>query len=265
MRNTSKTLALLLTLTIILSGLTLLTTKPANAQTVPSVPEFTAKLVIQSYDTPATTPTYTIDPYSGEQKQVYPGSPSYHVENKWIELAIKNQPFTPYNDSEGRQVSLYYNIRYKGHFGSDWSYDPFKPDGVSSKSYGGIDMTYLVPYTPSNSEYTKITYNLGTSGIPTYGELDFQVQTQIGYIQTSGNAYTQRVFGATYNFIGESSSWSPTQTVSTTETSDPSQTAIMSPTSSVPEYSWCAIVPLILSMLSAALIFRQRKTANKNP
>ena len=38
--------------------------KPANAQSIPkpSVPQITVALVDHSYDTPPTTPTYTIDP-----------------------------------------------------------------------------------------------------------------------------------------------------------------------------------------------------------
>ncbi len=264
MRNTSKTLALLLALTIIISGL-LLTIKPANAQTIakPSVPEFTATLVDHSYDTPASTPTYTIDPYTGEQKQISSGSPSYHIENKSIEIRIKNQRFTPYNDSEGRPIGLYYNVRHKGSFGSHWTYDPFMLDGISTHNYGGWDMTYLVPYSPSNTEYTTITYQLGKAGVSNYGKMDFQVQTQIGYIWANGNDFMQRVYGVTYNFTGESSDWAPIQTVTITET--PSQTSTPStPTTSVPELSGLAIMPLLVLMLAVAVLLRRRKTPNTN-
>lgn len=176
-----------------------------------SVPEFTVNIVDHSYDTPPTTPTYTTDPYTGEQKQTTTGSPSYHIENKSIEITIKNQPFTPYTDSNGYYIGLYYNFRYKGHFEADWAYDPFKPDDISSKSYGGWDMTYLT-YNASKSEYTIVpkTFNyFGTN----YGQVDFQVQAQIGYIQEMGSAYSARIWGNFYNFTGQSSDWSSSQTI----------------------------------------------------
>jgi hypothetical protein len=236
MGRTSKIFALFLTLTIVISCLALLMVKPANAQTIPkpTLPQFTVRLVDHSYDRPATTPTYTTDPYTGEQKQVTPGSPSYHIENKSIEITIKNQPFAPYNDSNGNYIGLYYNIRFKGHYGTDWTYDPFKPDGVSSKSYGGYDMTYLVPYTASNSEYTTITYFLGKSGIPNYGEVDFEVQAQIGNIQQNGNDFMRRVYGVNYIFTGESSDWSNTQTITLGESQTPTPSPATTPTPTPP-------------------------------
>ncbi len=57
---------------------------PANAQSIPkpSVPEFTLRYVVQPYYIPATTPTYTIDPYTGEQKIQASGSPSQNGNNQ---------------------------------------------------------------------------------------------------------------------------------------------------------------------------------------
>jgi hypothetical protein len=230
-------------LAVILAASSLFMVYPINAQSIPrpSVPQFTATLVDHSYYTPSTTPTYTIDPYSGEQKQVSSGSPSHYVENKSIEIRIKNQPFTSYTDSGGHYISLYYNFRYKGHFENDWTYYPFNPDGESSQSYGGWDFTYLVPYKASNSEYTVVTPSYSEFYIPDYGQVDFQVQAQIGYIQEEGNAYTARVYGNHYNFTGQSSDWSSTQTVSITEaatspssnpTSEPVQTTTQPTTGS---------------------------------
>jgi hypothetical protein len=236
--DTVKSLAFLLALLIALSSLTMLTVKPVTAQSIPkpSVPEFVVILADHSYEVPATTPTYTIDPFTGEQKQVSSGYASYHVENKSIEFTIKNQPFTPYNDSDGHYIGLYYNFRYKGHYGTSWWYDPFTPDGKSSKTYGGWDMTYLIPYTPSNSDYTIVSMPL--DGL--YGEVDFQVQAQIGYIQAEGNAFAARVWGIHYNFTGQSSEWSTTQTISLTNSSvsnspnpsqsTPNQTTVLTPT-----------------------------------
>ena len=78
MSRIAKTFALLLTITIAVSFLTLLTVKPTNAQTIPtpSVPEFTLQFVGQPYDS--------------------------------LFITVKNQPYNhPY--------TLYYNVRLKDH------------------------------------------------------------------------------------------------------------------------------------------------------
>ncbi len=58
----------------------------------PSVPEFTAKYADASYDEPSTSTSAT-DAYTG--KEVLTTQPEYHVQIKYIEVTIKNQPFTP--------------------------------------------------------------------------------------------------------------------------------------------------------------------------
>ncbi len=193
---------------------------PISAESIPnpSVPEFTVKIIDHSYDTPVTTPTYTTDPYTGEQIQLTSGSPSYHIQNKSIEISIKNQPFTAYISS-GNYIGLYYNFRYKGHYGTDWTYDPFKPNDISSKMYGGWDMTRLFPYEASKSDYTIVSKTFDYFGA-NYGQVDFQVQAQIGYVQEMGSAYSARIWGNFYNFTGQSSDWSNTQTI-TIDTSNP--------------------------------------------
>jgi hypothetical protein len=251
MGKINKAFALLLTLTIAMSCLSVLIVKPTNAQTIPkpTVPQFTVEYLTQTSVIPATTPTYTIDPYSGQQKILNQGRQSYNVTSGWLELKIKNQPFTPYNNSDGVYISLYYNLRYKGHYETNWTYYPFNPDGISSKIYGGWDMTYLIPYTASNTEYTTITSGLDKLGIPNYGQVDFQVQAQIGYIQDTGDAFAARVWGIHYNFTGETSDWSNTQTVTISATSASSNpTSTMSPTPTVPEFTLLAIVLLLVAI-----------------
>ena len=72
----------------VLTASSLIIVKPTWAQTKPSVPEFTVKLEDHSYDV---LTTYSIDPYTGENVT----HAGYHVENKTIEVTIKNQPFVP--------------------------------------------------------------------------------------------------------------------------------------------------------------------------
>lgn len=125
-------------------------TQPAATPTL-SVPEFTVELVAYPYDVPT---TYSTDPYTGETIT----HQGYHVENKSIEVRIKNQPFTPYSDADGHEVNLYYNVNIKGHFEESWT---------------GGDR-----YQASTSEYTVV--NLPES-YPPKAQIDFQVDAILGY------------------------------------------------------------------------------------
>ncbi len=74
----------------------------------PSVPEFTVQIAAHPYDVPPTTTTI-IDPYTG--KETVTTHAGYHVENKSIEVRIKNN-----------LGASYYNFRYK---------DTMKRNGVT--------------------------------------------------------------------------------------------------------------------------------------
>jgi hypothetical protein len=125
-------------------------TQPASTPEL-SVPEFTVKLVAYPYDVPT---TYSTDPYNGETIT----HQGYHVENKSIEVRIKNQPFTPDTVAEGHEINLYYNVNIKGHFEESW--------------------TGSARYQASTSEYTII--NLPES-YPANATVDFQVDAILGY------------------------------------------------------------------------------------
>ena len=73
---------------ILLASLAISSMRAESSITKPSVPEFTVKLMDNSYDVPAHN--YT-DPYSGKNT-TYAG---YHVYNATIDITIKNQAFTP--------------------------------------------------------------------------------------------------------------------------------------------------------------------------
>jgi len=184
----------------------------------PSVPEFTVKLADHSYDVPPhdVPPTYGIDQYTGKNVTIQEG---YHVENKSIEITIKNQPFTPYNLTkytvyyrdrdnfsriqssytydESKTVNFYYNIEVKGHFGEDWK-------SVESSSFTYEGRQSNVQY---GSEYTIITVK--ADGYPADAVLDFRVQARIGYYYPYGPGV--QVIG--YDFYGQESAWSNTQTI----------------------------------------------------
>lgn len=125
-------------------------TQPASTPKL-SVPEWTVELVAYPYDVPT---TYTTDPYTGETIT----HQGYHVENKSIEVRIKNQPFTSYFDEQGHEVNFYYILNIKGHFEESW--------------------TQSDRYSPSTSEYTVL--NLPES-YPAKAQVDFEVDAILGY------------------------------------------------------------------------------------
>jgi len=202
----NKRVALLLIVVLAVSSLIAIKPAPAEASIPkPSVPEFTVKLVAHPYDVPT---TYSTDPYTGEN-MTHEG---YHVENKSIEVSIKNQPFTPYEIQENENnwtINFHYNIRIKGHFSEDWSELYRASDGYP---------------TQSDSQYTIISYALGENTdtilgtkmikFPAGAQVDFQVEAMIGYVSRKwvGNG-NYGPFSVPWVFTGETSGWSNTQTL----------------------------------------------------
>jgi hypothetical protein len=181
----SKLAILLLITFLMLSSLAIVDS--AFAQ---SVPEFTMKFEAHPYDVPT---TYGVDQYTGKNITIEEG---YHVRNETIIFTIKNQHFS----------TLFYNIRYKGHFGDDWT------EYYSHYDYASGD---LVPQ--SNSGYTVIT-------IPAFypfvngAEIDFQVQAVLyQYVEVfvSDHTFAPNLGGHyedRFTFSG-TSGWSKTQTM----------------------------------------------------
>ena len=204
-----------------MSGLVMVGSVSAQSIHEPSVPEFTVKLVDSSYDEPT---TYSTDPYTGKTV-TYEG---YHVYRQNIELKIKNQPFTPYTETGGQNIDFYYNIRIKGHFTEDWIelYNP--SDGFPSQS--------------SVSEYTEFSYiwggdantNMGSKSVDLRAgaQVDFQVEAMIGYVSRVYNPNaTSQLTMFPWQFTGEKSGWSATQTLTIEEfqTPSPEPTPTLSP------------------------------------
>jgi hypothetical protein len=148
----SKNVALLFIAVLTVSSLVMVKATPASAQ---SVPEFTLKFEAHPYDVPT---TYGIDPFTGKNITIEGG---YHVRNESIVFTIKDQPIT----------NLFYNIRYKGHFGDGWT-ELYSFSQYSAQSPNNSPGN-LSPQ--SNSGYTVIT-------IPAIypfvngATIDFQVQ-----------------------------------------------------------------------------------------
>lgn len=295
MDNVNKSLALILILIMAISSLSLMMVKPAFAQSIPmpSAPTFTVQYI--DYTT-YVAPTYTINPYTGQNQTTSYGG---QIDNQTMEFIIKNQPFTPYTDSNGNHIGLYYNFRFKGHYGDDWTYFPFavfnntvtnQSQIQTTHSYGPYSGGFFVYYSASNSESTFLSIKLSTltdyptgTGIPNDSLVDFRVQAQIGHIDDIPSGL---LAGDFYSFTGESSDWSNTQTLNVNYNSNstasatspnptftqtpisatsPTQTPSQTPTSTqtVPEFTSLTIPLLIITIVVAGLLVYFKKHKQK--
>jgi len=215
----SKRLALLIIVILTVSSLTMVESAFAQSIPKPSVPEFTAKLIDNSYYVP---PTTTTDPYTGET--VTQGG--YYVQGEpEIEISIKNQPFTPYVDTAtNKDIGLFYLVRTKGHFSPDWSTVEYWSNSPRN------------PFQEQDyaSQYTILKYvSLVSQNIPSKGQLDIQVQALIGYVTIYGDPNHALDFYnllASFEFTGERSDWSAIQTLTIGESQTPTPSPEPTPT-----------------------------------
>lgn len=193
MKNSSGILIILL----IALAASLVSAKPSEAQLNTSVPEFTLRVVDNSYDV-APTPIASTDPYTNITTTIT--APGYHVENITLEAVIKNNG------------ASHFNFRYKPHYSDQWSYFPFNPDIESG--YNFYD-AFSVPYPASTTEYTLITVDFLPKSIAENGKVDVQVQGLFGDFSAVPYGHMIDVGGPTYDFYfeGQASGWSGTQTV----------------------------------------------------
>ena len=220
---------------IAISSLSLIMLKPANAQTptptkalpIPSVPQFTLQ---------------------------YVNEPNYA-----LIVTVKNQPYDP-------ELSLYYTVRVKDHNSANesWRYPYAQLNPIADLNVGASNVDF--PKQTAGSDYTNISIVSQSSLFLLGGENDVQVAALEGEVYASPqNVYRDSFFGWT-------SGWSSTQTITipTGYTSNPTPTPThtktvqppptISPT--VPEFSWLAILPLLLSIFAIVVVLRHRKTAN---
>jgi hypothetical protein len=226
MGRTCKTFAIILTIIIAMSCLTLLLVKPASAQTNPSVPQFSLKYL-----------------------------------NQTVEIRIINQPFTS-NSVNGRSVGLYYDIRWKEHNEAEWHY--FFPhsylfEATNSVDYDVTDSSLTVVSYGLNSKDSDVQLNGDFAG----KQLDFEVQALIGSYTVITTQPNEKYH---YPFDGEISGYSNTQTIAIPQDSSNTTTPMPSPSPTVPELSWWVILPLFVSLIFISVIIRHRKntTASEN-
>jgi hypothetical protein len=251
MGRISRTFGLFLTLIIAMSCLALLTVKPINAQTtvptsspipipMPSVPEFTLQLVGPPYEV---NTTYYEDENTGQIVTEI----GYINQYSYLEIKIKNQPFTPFiGDEHGNMVQIQYNVRIKqSNETNNWVevYSPYNGYPIQSNS----DPTTTIMIPIEGGLISSLGSIAGTQS-------DIQVEALAGYVHRM--VVWSPNFGAPYVFNGTESGWSETQTVSVPENIP------NTPTSSVPEFSWLTILPILLTIPIALAMVRKRLQSN---
>jgi hypothetical protein len=255
MSTIGKSFALILILLMAISSASLLIVKPTNAQTLPtpSIPQFSLKFVDSSYDVPTSV---TTDPFTGQNTTMQ----GYHVQQSTLEIIIVNQQLV-YQSKEYPGASFYYNVNFKGQFDSSWR-RWFFPDNMPLANASGPQTIITMGTLSGNSLNVSSGSQPTEIDVPSNGTIDFQVQALIGQV----GKVAQSLGG--WEFDGQTSGWSTTQTItipasSTSSTptptipnSGPTSSPTLTPT--VPEFSWLAILPLLASMFAVALFVKQR-------
>lgn len=163
-------------------------TQSSAIVTKPSIPEFTIQITDHSYNVPT---TYTVDPYNGKTIT----HQGYHVENKTIDVIIKNQLFFP-TTIDSNTTGLYYSVRMKGHY-EDWT------DKNTPYIYN-----YGTAIASTTTEATTFTYP--QNFVPD-DQIDFQVKALVGYYFAYYGGHIMPI-GTVFHTI-QDSGWSETQTL----------------------------------------------------
>ena len=269
MGSVSKSFPLLLVLILAVSSLIMAT--PAFAQSVPtpSVPTFTVQPVGPSYTVPT---TYSFNQSSGQTV----ANIGYIIEFPNVEVTIKNQPFTPTLNDNGGETSFYYNIQIKAHNETDNWIDLYS-----------ANITNSYPQQSYDSDYTNISIPVVNGqidegiAIPVGAQTDIQVEALIG------NIYSYLDFRTNpspiiFSFVGETSGWSNTETVTvpanvplspipapSSSTSTLTPTPTLTSVSSASYASLLLIALVVIAFLLAIIIFlliymRKRKPINSS-
>ncbi|NLE05742.1 MAG: hypothetical protein GX638_13215 [Crenarchaeota archaeon] len=194
MDKTSKTFASMLTLIISISCLTLLTMKPADAQTIPkpSVPEFT----IQSQT---------------------------HANTTTIILTIRNQPF---DTASQYPNGFFYNVAMSVD-GKNWSNFYHVEDASDWYPQQSNSSTTVLIYVAGETMYYPMNSSQAVGIIPKSGEVAFKVQAMIGHRDRGAfqNGFMP------YVLVGEESDWSNSQIINIMQSPTPSSSNTPMPTS----------------------------------
>jgi hypothetical protein len=171
-------------------------------------------------------------------------------------IIIKNQPFVPFQDSNGKEINLFFNVSWKGQLEKQWhDYPPY--NGSSEEPWNWWF------YEQNGTQDTIIYFDL----LPNKGKTEFRVEAHTGFYDVT-QIYPPndpRPY-YTYQFIGQSSGWSSTQTLHVSNGSTTISTSSTSPTPSpsatVPEFFITASLIAVLAAVSLSLIIVKRKVTD---
>ncbi len=175
-----KLLSVVLILALAASNLIIVESATAQSIPKPSIPEFTVKLIDNSYNVPA---TYSTDPYTGEKRLV---EPAHRTNNGSIQLWITNQKYTY---SNGSTFHIYYLVRTKGHYEDTWyfTYPSLNRRLISSESNEDAVFIDSQPLQ-SDSKYTVLSLGVHSPNpadsarvYPSGAKVDIQVQAIVGH------------------------------------------------------------------------------------
>jgi hypothetical protein len=240
MSSLSKSFALILILIMVVSSVSLLMVKPANAQSIPkpSVPQFSINIAEHSYIVPE---KISIDPYTGAKSTI----PAYTVTNVTLTVTITNSP-----------LATAYLLEVKGHYASDWDYltMDYSMGGIiniTAFAYSGAQTVITLSGT-GDSQVSLGFSNHWSITVPSGGKLDFRLEAINGEVGS-------RVFGGSI-YVGESSDWSNTQTVTVPASSTFTST---SPTPTVPEFPTLTILLVFIVLPLFSIVVLAKKHLSK--
>jgi len=172
MGRISKTYALLLTLIIAISSLTILTINPANARNpsptpypIPSTPDFSVTITNSSYFVPV---IYSTDPSTGQKianKSYYSGyvdalNVTIQIENQPLALSIKSNEYSGFK----------YFIELKPHNSANWTSLTGYLSGLGTYMSG-------LGFLPSNTSQTQLTFQFSNPYFPVNNQKEYPVNS----------------------------------------------------------------------------------------
>jgi len=219
-----KRFVLVLVCGLVLSGVLLVESVVAPV-TVPSNPSAAPEIVsvIFHHNPIWRPPVYSTNSYTGEVTEVTRG---YWRPNGTVDITIKNRSFTPYIDTNGNYVNVYYTFfTQSSHLGIPWDiFDrPSYAVYQSSSNYTIFTLRYDDSFSKGQDQLSASTEG---------ASYDFRVQAVIGYFQGSP-PFINAVFE------GEGSEWVdftikiPVSNKSGTSSVKPSSSSHLGPSSSL--------------------------------
>jgi hypothetical protein len=156
------------------------------------------------------------------------------------------------NDPNNWTINYYYNIRWKGHFETDWHNLYLISDGYPTQHY---ESAYTVlSYECKYSSTDGLDFEAGSirTTLPVGAQVDFQIQAMIGYIHRDNSYWSP------YVLEGETSSWSNTQTLTITETAPTAAPTTSPPSAASQDASLIPIqsgqMPMLFSWNEAEIV-----------